>query len=231
MARSNKAADVRKLVQQLNLTRGQMEEQYDALQAHQGVTDEEINDDAQDLRPIALEENKGEHARPSKWAAYDAIVQRRELQSKDESGASMPREIASAEGGEGGGSEFVTALPDSSVRKERKRQRDVKAKFSSGLSKPVGTKSRLEQNLFSGNADTDRAFGKQNSRTSKRSRRNLENVTNTPAQRDTKWDGLNTTQWDAFTARNRQESGDNDLSGGMLTSFGDDEVVHEETIA
>lgn len=207
-----------------------MEEQYDAQSAYQDIPNEKNSEDVRDLQPGAPENDEDGHVGLSKWAAYDAVVQRRELQSNDDSVAYLPHGTDNAEEEDDGKPEFVTALPDNSVRKQR-RQRGVKATSASGSSKRVDTRGWHEQTLMSENADTNTTFEGQNKRPMKRSRGNLVNLTSTAPQRDAGWERLHRGPWDSFTLQNRQELGNDDLDRGVLTNFDDDEVVHDETIA
>lgn len=234
-ARSNKASDVRKFVQQLNLRRGKAAEQYEQIQesidlenqprvpngtrAHreaQNTAPHDFNNEVE-LGPAAPNmKHSAQQGNNSRWCLYEAMM------DKVEGDTEYSLKPCTNDGNTGDNSEsdFVTALPDtySSVSRKRKRstktiEKETNVRRRGSATEPVASHDNPED-IFSEPGKFDRNPSRWFSAEEKQK--------------------LVNSRWGQWENRNTKCESDPidtaDMGNGFFTSLGTDEVVQDDVI-
>lgn len=166
-AHSDKAADVRKFIQKLNLTRGQAAEHFDE-QNLQNASQATVDDHTDLQQPPDPQQHldSGQAPHQSKWASYAAVVESKYKRPSDSlEDIDMRTDETFAD------DNFITALPDS-VQKRRK-----------GASRSVDVREHAAPKKGRRRLDTHGRFKSKvdSSENESYDRRHLENPTSAPS--------------------------------------------------
>lgn len=243
MARSNKAADVRKFVQKINLTRGQAEERFDDLNgadADGEYHDEDAvyDENAREMGNRAVQENAWEHyGNPedtrdgqsedqgpsqsrSKWAPYASVLAQRER--------TQPR-YGLGDAGDGSAyddevveEDFVTMLPGNRSREKGKgKRRNGRECTAPTMSKRRGfaTANNMKEDDFGGRTARDKGFERRWEPPHRKQK---------PSATAKNNGQLRQSRWNDDAPLPRTELRNDDFGDGTFTSLGQDEVVNDD---
>lgn len=202
IARSQKAADVRKFIQKLNMQRGLAAEAYDDMQENKQGLEEYAYEEG----VVNDEEGGSEYVvdkSVSRWSSYERAV----VGQKDEEDEDV-------------GDDFVTMLPDLNraglKRKKRRRVHGGHARGKVGLQGEIDDDLNVK-NVHDGNLDTFES-GHRN-----RNGRYTNHENNFKRRGDPRLKDISHAFVDDQTNR------DVDEHDGVTTCFGGDQIVEEET--
>eukprot|EP00177_Eucheuma_denticulatum_P004640 GFKZ01008443.1.p1 GENE.GFKZ01008443.1~~GFKZ01008443.1.p1 ORF type:complete len:288 (-),score=35.67 GFKZ01008443.1:82-945(-) len=243
-ARSHKAADVRKFVQQLNLRRGQAAEQYDDVRRGSSLTSEQnhlpgTEEGAEDFTGVPIDSNTSlptnqcyrpppaDALQPSKWTQFSSELTRSnsDFPGPSEDNAAECHEHIQYE--EGVDNSFITALPDITVLRRNRRKRH--ARWRTPSNPPGGsdsaeppTDSQQPRSLMGNSLNQTQPFqASKRPRTERRAERTGTGNKRTLAS--SRW-----SSWDDGGTKDSLEKTDDGIGGGLLTSLGSDEIVQED---
>lgn len=244
VARSTKAADVRKFVQQLNLRRGQAAEQYDDIHGGSTMANDQkhfqnTDEGAEKFNDIPTASNNSRHTtqchrppspevlRASKWTQYNSVLMKTnsEFAGPADDTSAECREHLELEGDEHG---FVTALPDITALRGKKRKRHGRVRIPSnsriGSDSARPPDSQQPRSLRGAILPDAQPFqASKRSRTETRTERI--GVGSAERHASSKW-----SSWDNGDTYDSCEKLGDGIGGGLLTSLGSDEVVQEEVL-